>query len=137
MAIQEQLIEFLRLKNRLIIEDDRLWDAALSGAHVRMYSYDPATGSITRSVSGGFIPYGSGDSITNSPSIDADRAYLAMTASDKAYAVGDLPEAARQLDIFYLYCGCSSGPPYTGISFPPQQLPPGSLPPITVPPIQQ
>jgi hypothetical protein len=79
--------------------------------------------------------FGSSSTSVNPPSIDPERAYDAITASDRAYAAGDLPETARQLDIYYQYCGCSDGSPFTGISFPAHQLPPGFLPPITPPPI--
>ena len=79
--------------------------------------------------------FGSSSTSVNPPSIDPERAYDAITASDRAYAAGDLPETARQLDIYYQYCGCSVGSPFTGISFPAHQLPPGFLPPITPPPI--
>jgi hypothetical protein len=111
------------------------------------YNYDPATGitGITGSASSGYIPFANGVWIpfTNSPSFDPDRAYAAISASDAAYAAGNNAEAARQLDIYYQYCGCSSGgSPYANITPTAPPLSPGTappplvLPPIQLPPIQ-
>ena len=101
--------------------------------------YDTNTGTVSTIPAGGGPVPGTGGLGTyvpfaNSASVDPDRAYQALRQSDAAYAGGDRGEAARQMDTYFKYCGCSSGPAYNNMTFPPPPLSPQASPPTIAPP---
>jgi RHS repeat-associated protein len=86
--------------------------------------YDPTTGTISELVGstnggGGYIPFGN-----SSTTVDYERATQAALLWDAAANAREYGEAQRQQDIYYTYCGCSSGPTYSNSSPPPPSPPP-------------
>jgi hypothetical protein len=78
-----------------------------------------------------------GPPAANSASFDPDKANAALVASDAAYASGNKVEAARQMNTYYYYCGCSSGASYSSTDTEYSQSPPTltapASPPIDLP----
>jgi RHS repeat-associated protein len=96
------------------------------------YSFDPATGTVS-AISGAIqgtsgLPGGPTSSGVYGV-FNPDAAYEARRASDAAQAKGESGEAARQMDVYHYYCGCSSGPAYKDIRFPSPPQPPENAPP--------